>query len=161
LLHVFVRTQVCRYLDDSQAQLVLEHGSLKRLRQGEKLFSAGDTGESMYVILQGTINVHQTLDGGQKQTLADLRFGDVIGEFGLVDREPRTAHAEASEESALFELTREQLIHIARTDPTLGIKVLWAIMETMTLKFRASLHGYQSLLSQLAGKRPEMPKAEL
>lgn len=160
LLTVFVRSHLCRYLEEGEAQVVLEKGSTRRLRKGEPLFAAGDAGESMFVILQGMVSVY-LLEAGSKKSLADLRFGDVIGEFALIDNQPRSAFAVAVEDSALYELSRDQLLALMQADGALSSKVLWAIMETMTLKFRKSLSGYQSLMSQMEEEGAGLPRARL
>jgi len=158
MLHAFARTHVCRYLSEDEAQTVLEQGSLRRFRQGAELFAAGDPGDSMFVILQGRIHVYQTLEGEIVKTIVVLGHGAIIGEMSVIDRQPRSASASALEESALFELSRAQIVGLIRNHPSVAAKVLWAVMETIAVRLRDANTSVQSLLSE---KLKELPKAEM
>lgn len=158
MLHIFTRTQICRYLDEAESRLVMEKGKLRRLKKGEKLFEKGDPGDSMLVILQGSLSVYQDLEDGSRHELTRLRFGDILGEFSMVDKQPRSAAVRAEEESALYELSAEDITRLGSTEPKVALKVGWALMEEITLKARAALQGYQELIVQKARETGSIPK---
>lgn len=155
------RTHICRYLDEAEAKVVLEHGSLKGLQKGEILFETGDPGDSMFAILQGSVNVYQVLEGELRHSLTDLKVGDIIGEFSVVDGQMRAAHAVALEDSVLFQLSRDRVLDLMRTDPPVASKVLWAMLETITIKARANLEGYEAMVVQAIAGRDGLPKASI
>lgn len=84
--------------DDVLADLV------RLLRQvetpaGTEVFSKGDAGNSMYIIAEGTVRIH---DGAME--FQRLEEGDVFGEMSLLDPAPRSASATAVTDCVLLEL---------------------------------------------------------
>ncbi len=70
---------------------------------GEKIFHAGEPGDSMYFIHKGSVEI-VTREGG---VLATLLPGSFFGEMALLTSNPRSANARATEYCDMFELSRE------------------------------------------------------
>ncbi len=89
-----------------------------RRKAGEAVFEKGDSGDSMYVIVEGRVRVH---DG--EHTLNDLEQGDVFGEMALLDPEPRMASVTASVDTHLLRLDGEPFHRLlaAHSDLARGI----------------------------------------
>ncbi|HET9073918.1 MAG TPA: cyclic nucleotide-binding domain-containing protein [Solirubrobacteraceae bacterium] len=68
--------------------------------EGQILMKEGDFSTELIAIEEGTADV---IKGGEK--LADLRPGDLIGEMGLLSREPRNADVIATSPMLVIRLT--------------------------------------------------------
>ena len=158
MLHAFRRTHICRYLSEEEAEKLLAEGTLRRLESGETLFKAGDKGDSLFVILQGRVHVFRELEGGVVKTLVVLGYGSIIGEVAVIDQQERSASIAALDDSALFELSRIQLIKLLRMQPSIAAKVLWAAMETIAVRLRDANVTVQTLLAE---KLKDLPKIEM
>lgn len=66
---------------------------VKRFPSGTYLFREGDSGDEMYVVLDGRVRISKFIAGGGEEALAILDRGDVFGEMALVDGQPRSADA--------------------------------------------------------------------
>lgn len=98
--------------------------------RGETIIHSGEPGNSMFIIVEGKVRVHQG-----KQTLATLGPHDVFGELSALDPEPRVASVSASEDVLLFVINREELYEIMSLNVgiTRGIvKVLCNRIRTIT-----------------------------
>jgi CRP/FNR family cyclic AMP-dependent transcriptional regulator len=71
----------------------------KSLSEGECLFQKGDEGDAMYIILDGSIRIHDA-----NTTLATLKSGQHFGELSLLDTDTRSASASANERTELLML---------------------------------------------------------
>ncbi|MDI4650117.1 SLC13 family permease [Cohnella hashimotonis] len=93
----------------SNVDLAKVLGRLERrtLRADETLFSAGDPGDGMYVVLRGQIALYIETDEGARRALTVLQEGDMLGEMALLTGEPRSATAVAAAETELFEIGEE------------------------------------------------------
>jgi CRP/FNR family cyclic AMP-dependent transcriptional regulator len=80
-----------------------------RLPRGGCLFTEGDRGERMYVVLSGTIKVAITAADGRENLLALLGPGDLVGELSLFDLGPRTATVTAVTDARLAALDHDEL----------------------------------------------------
>ena len=73
---------------------------------GETIITEGETAETMYFVLEGSVKVikgHGTLN---ERTLATLKTGDSFGEMALFLKEPRTASVIANSSVKVMEIHR-------------------------------------------------------
>lgn len=66
-----------------------------RFESGAALFSEGDEGHEMYVVLDGKVLISKYIPGAGEEALAILERGDFFGEMSLIDGDPRSADARA------------------------------------------------------------------
>lgn len=70
--------------------------------KGQVIFEKGEMGDSLYIIVDGRVRVH---DGDT--TIGELGERDIFGELALLDPEPRFASISALTDVRLFRLDRE------------------------------------------------------
>jgi CRP-like cAMP-binding protein len=95
--------------------------------ENETIFEKGDTGDSMYVILDGKVRVH---DG--ERLLNYLGERDVFGEMALLDPEPRLASVTALEATRLFRLDQAPFFELMEERP----EVATGIIRVLTGRLR-------------------------
>jgi uncharacterized membrane protein len=115
-------------------------------KQNETVFAKGDKGSSMYIVLSGAVQIF--LPGGKEDeprvVLKDVRTGEYFGELSLFDDKPRSASVEATVDTVLLELTREEFGgHIGRSRTA-----AMAILAEMAERLRET----NAMLSQRAAK---------
>ena len=99
---------------------------------GEVIIQQGSTGESMYVIQGGRVEVLQNSDSGVEQHLAYLERGDFFGEMAVFEKETRSATVRASGEARILKIDKKTLLTRIRDDPLLAINLL----KTMSHRIR-------------------------
>jgi CRP/FNR family cyclic AMP-dependent transcriptional regulator len=104
--------------------VTVARGDLGRVyRDGELFFRAGDTGDHMYVIQQGQVEVLVENDGRQTR-VAVLGPGDILGEMAIFEREPRSATVRARGEVRAITVDRKNLLSRISEDPTLAFRLI-------------------------------------
>src|SRR3546814_17627816 len=81
-----------------------------RLPRGNLLFQQGEEGDALYGVAEGLIRIWVSGDGGKELTLQLLEPGDVFGAIALLDGLPRSASAEAVEDSLLGMVKRDAFL---------------------------------------------------
>ena len=102
-----------------------EQGQPRTVRAGSQLMQQGDVGDSMYVIVKGRVRVerdHPQLT--EPLVLAELGPGEVVGEMGLLDGEPRSASVTAIEETETVELSGTALAQMMLRFPEVSTRLL-------------------------------------
>ncbi len=100
-----------RSVDDLRARL-----RPIRLRPGETLFRQGETDASLYLLIEGSVDIVEAPDDGRP--VATRRARTVIGELGLLLNVPRTATVVASTDAVCWELTQQTFYSaIERSEP--------------------------------------------
>jgi hypothetical protein len=87
--------------------------------ENENIFVQGDTGDSLYVIVDGKVRVH---DGGR--VLNYLGERDVFGEMALLDPEPRSATVTAMEPTRLFRLDQMPFYELMEERPEISAGII-------------------------------------
>ena len=102
-------------------------------KANEPVFKKLAPGEGMYVILKGTVEIK---DPDSNTTFATLGSGDFFGELALLDEEPRSAMAVATEASELVGFFRTDLLTLMKRDPELGNKILLNLSRVLGERLR-------------------------
>ncbi len=94
----------------------------RKIEKGVSLFNQGDQSDGLYVLLSGKLQVYIFSGhiGGTNKVLATLNPGQYVGEFGLIDGEPRSASVSVIEAGEIlflpalaFGIILDQQPHIA------------------------------------------------
>jgi CRP/FNR family transcriptional regulator, cyclic AMP receptor protein len=98
----------------------------ERFTAGDVIFSAGDPGDSFYVVREGTVTLSA---GGRK--LEDVGPGGIFGELGVLERAPRSATAIAATDCDLVQLDERSFIfHVSQT-PFFALTVMRVLAERL------------------------------
>lgn len=95
-----------------------------QLHAGDKVFTKGDDGQSMYIVIDGCVRVHDN-----DVVLKHLYQGEVFGEIGAFAPELRTASITAETDSVLFRLDREVLYDTLAEQPEAARSIIQALCE--------------------------------
>ena len=120
-------------LHPEDRQSVSDVVDYQQLSAGEKLFQAGEPGDSLFIVHSGQIELYIKDTAGQKIVLTIAESGDLFGELSLLDSEPRTATAVALTNSGLLVLDRDDLLLLFKKNPDTALHML-AGMGQMTRK---------------------------
>jgi CRP-like cAMP-binding protein len=95
-----------------------ERMDLVQAEAGEILIAEGEYAASMYIVIQGNVKVVRELEGGDELKLAELSDGTFFGEMALLSDAPRTASVIATEDTMLFEISRDLMNEITKEYPS-------------------------------------------
>ncbi len=96
---------------------------------GSVIFAAGTTGQEMFGIVEGEVEVR--LPGGGARKLGPL---DTFGEMALVDSSPRSGTAVAMTDTKLAVIDRRTFLFLVHETPTFALDV----MSSIAARLRAS-----------------------
>ncbi len=82
---------------------------------GEEIFHEGETGESLYVVSSGAVDLRS-----EGHLLAEAGPGEVFGEMVLAGRAQRSATAIAHEDTTIYRVDRERFDREVKADPGLA-----------------------------------------
>ena len=103
---------------------------LKTFRKGDVIIEEGSYGTSAYVIKSGKVEVSE-LAKNKKIVLATLEEGQIFGEMGLVEDQPRSATVTASEDVQLAVLSRDSFNDLFEKNPKLLLPIIKALFERL------------------------------
>lgn len=96
----------------------------KSFRQGDIIFSKGDPGLTLYIIVSGMVKIALPSEDGGEALLAILVPGEFFGELSLFDGQPRSASAVAMAPTETVVLHREEFLSFIKEHPSVVLPIL-------------------------------------
>lgn len=128
----------------------LAHVGLHRVyKKAAIILSEGDAGDTVIVLLEGSVRVYGTDTQGREVTYGNIDAPDYFGEMSL-DGGPRSASIEATTACTCAVVTRERVRNLLATSPDLANEFITKIIgraraATNTVRSMALLDAYGRL----------------
>ena len=106
-------------LNQEQLESLATNTRCVRFAKGEAVVRQGETGDCLYQVITGMLEVSQTTKQDQMQTITKLGVNEIFGEMALCSNHPRNATVRALKESVLLEVERRDLQPLIDQDQTL------------------------------------------
>jgi len=100
-----------------------------RLPARSLLFSRGDPGDRLYLLVSGVVRIGAVSPDGREVTYALVRPGHVFGEVAVLDGGPRTADCSVTEDAELVALERRHLIAFLERRPVHYTRLLGILCQ--------------------------------
>ncbi len=112
----FASSPVFRSLTTESIDFLQSRGTLEYFDQNQTVFMQGDSGDSLFLILRGTVNVsvHGT-------SVKRLMQGNFFGEISMIANIPRTATILTEEPTVLFKISSDAFWEVLVKHMDLGV----------------------------------------
>jgi CRP/FNR family cyclic AMP-dependent transcriptional regulator len=127
------------HLTLEEARVVVGYMSPRFIPADTTFIREGDAVDEgfMALLLEGEIVVESiTVSSTEPLTIRVLGPGSLVGEVGLVDKEPRSASCTTSADSLCAILSRDALQALINDEPRIGSKLLLAISARLAERLR-------------------------
>ncbi len=103
----------------------------QRYAAGETVYNEGDSGDAMFIIKEGKVEVLREVGGGNTR-LATLSRGAIFGEVAVLRELPRSTTTRALGPVCLVVLPKEAFLNAFQRDNPLGLKLLRTLCERLS-----------------------------
>ena len=141
---MLARTTLFDDLSPEDIADLAEHLKRQHFSAGSIICRKGELGDSMYLVVDGTVRIFLPGEGLSRVPLKEVTFGQYFGELSLFDDQPRSATAEACTDCEVLALQRADLHEQIKRRPAVAITLLAELSRTM--------RETNALLSQRAAK---------
>jgi CRP/FNR family cyclic AMP-dependent transcriptional regulator len=125
------QTDLLRSVPAQDLEAVAAASRLRAFRRGQVVFTTGDPGDTLILVISGRVKVVvRSADGGEL-TLTIIPPGGVLGELSIADGGPRSADAETLETCQLLLIPRETIQDICARVPTAAQALTSSIAATL------------------------------
>jgi CRP-like cAMP-binding protein len=111
-------------LDDEAAEALRSSMSETRIRRGEALFREGDSGDKLYIVIDGKVKLGRSSSDGRENLLAILGPGQMFGELTLFDPGPRSATVTGVTDAQFLSLSHDDLMRWLSGRPSVALGLL-------------------------------------
>ena len=109
-LKILASTELFSSLPPESLDAIAAQGIERTYKKGQILFSAGDEGDSLFVVLEGAVKGYATADDGTELIVGIFEPPSIFGEVAVGDGGPRSATIEVVAPTRVFILARSRFL---------------------------------------------------
>jgi CRP/FNR family transcriptional regulator, cyclic AMP receptor protein len=128
-------------LSDDVLASVSRVSMMRRIPRGQSVVCAGDRSDYVYLVLTGSLKVVVSDEDGREVILSILGQGELFGEMGMFDEQPRSASVTAVMPSDLVLIAKQDFRRIMQDN----FDVCWRIMSNLSERLRNADRKIESL----------------
>lgn len=118
-------------LDNAELDAVAALVSSRDVPKKSVVVHEGEIGESLFIILKGSVKISYYAADGREVVLSLLEEGAFFGEMSLLDRQPRSATVSTMEDSRLAQIRRSDFERLMLEQPALTLKLLSEVVARL------------------------------
>lgn len=127
---------LCIDMASEQIEEISAMAIVREVSAGERLFERGDYGDSLYMLLEGNIEIRLYVNKREYKRLAKYGPGTFFGEISFIEPGPRTATAFVLEKCVLAEIGGKEL---KKFEERREYKTLIEILNTIAIRLSEEL----------------------
>jgi small-conductance mechanosensitive channel/CRP-like cAMP-binding protein len=131
---LLARTDLFGTLGQDELRLLARAARRCRVHPGAAVVRQGEPGSSLFVVVEGVLDVEIDFGQGAPQWARLLVPGDMFGEYSLLTGDPRSATVTARTESLLFEITKAGLEPVLERCPELAEAMSRTLMARQAIR---------------------------
>lgn len=129
---------VLEHLNSDDWQKVISHAQTVHFSAGETLIEYGDRDDSLYILVEGEIEVLRQGSFGRRRTITRIPAGSVFGEIAFFDQQPRSAIVQARSDGSMLRITRRKFEQMAAWEPRIARDLLLDLGKVMATRLRST-----------------------
>ncbi len=131
LTAILGQTELLRSVPAEDLGALASASRLRTFRRGQVVFTRGDPGDTVIVVVSGRVKVVVRSADGGALTLAIIGPGGGFGELAVADSGPRSSDAETLEECQLLLIPREAIQEVCARIPAVAQALTAIIAATL------------------------------
>jgi len=143
------RSLLFKDFTETGLKIFAEVAQAKAVPAGSPLFVENMVGESLFIVVSGTVKLTQKGADGEKE-LATVGPGEHLGELALLGKSVRLVSAVAATQCEVLEIDHRDFFKKATEKPAACLKLALAIASGLAAKVAEN----RELVRALASKRP-------
>ncbi len=114
------------------------------LNKGDVLFQEGDVADSVYLLVEGFVDIWKDYQSIERDLLAQQYKGHIVGEMAVIDELTRSATVIACEEMISYRIERDDFINLLQRLPELSFE----FMKSISMLVRRSNENFVNELRE-------------
>lgn len=150
-LAVLKKVPLFSKLDADEIKEVVAKTSIVHVEPGAEIFKDGASGDSMYVVIVGEVEIVKDVPTGGMRVLATLGSRSVFGEMALLTEETRSAGARAKTACKLLKLDRAAFRRRLEASEPAALKMTAHLAQVIAARLRAMDEEVVKLVAERSG----------
>lgn len=144
------KERVFTTLSTEEEEAILQQCRRITIRKDETLLRKGEETNALYIVKSGELRVMDELPG-EKVYLSSIGRNELFGEMSFLDESPRSASVQATRDTELYRLTKEEFVRMLLEQPKLSARLVLAIGIMLVKRLRRADRALTSLAASPRG----------
>jgi len=111
-------------LSENDLEILYSHMHSEKIPRDKILFSEGDPGETMYIVLSGSISISVNTPDKKTMEIAEITEGNFFGEMSIFDSSARSATCRTKSDTEVLSLRAVDFFDFISARPEAGIIIM-------------------------------------
>lgn len=152
-LALLSETDIFRDLSQRDMAEIERMTAMTTCKRGRVFYTPGETGEALFVLKRGRVNLYRITPDGKKLIVAAVGPGTVFGEMSLVGQGMHDTFAEAADECTLCVMSRSDLEHLLISKPQIALRFLELLANRLSdVETRLETVAFKGVPARLAAE---------
>lgn len=138
---------IFRELDADELAEVAAICREETFKPGQHIFREGESGNRLYLIVEGEVRISRDVPGSGEEALAVLKPGALFGEMAVFDRHERSTDAISNGGTRCLTIGRADFEMLLDFNRELACKVLWGTVRLLSGRLRSTNDSLRSFLA--------------
>ncbi len=122
---------IFRDLSEHEIEEIDRATTVTSSRRGKILYMPEDTSEVLFLLKQGEVQLYRISPDGKKLVIATLEPGAIFGEMALIGQGMHNTFAEATEDSVICVMSRDDVERLLMTKPRVALRIFEVLGERL------------------------------
>jgi CRP/FNR family transcriptional regulator, cyclic AMP receptor protein len=118
-------------LKDNEVAQIIDQCVTKTCKKDQVILVEEELGQTLFIILKGTVKISRTSEEGREVILTILKAGDFFGELSLLDGKGRSATVVSMEDAELLALRRSEFLLLLERYPQISVELLKVMADRL------------------------------
>ncbi len=132
-------------LEASKLKLIAFTSEQLQLNDGDFLFHYNDPSDSIYLILEGTLEIVAEHDDGRIDVIVERKKNEIIGEMGVISNAPRSASIRAKGSVTVLKIEADAFLALLSENPSMSLYVMRELSDRLN---KSHLRQVKSLVQE-------------
>jgi CRP/FNR family transcriptional regulator len=115
----------------------------KTFVENEFLFNENDSGNELYIIESGNVEILKSTVADQMKSLTILKEGDFLGEFSLFNDFKRSANAKSITKAIIYSIGKDDFNKLLESNHSLGYKIMKNMVQQIGIRLNKTNQKFQ------------------
>jgi len=139
----FNKCSIFKGLEPDEVNLIIGVCDERLMIAGENLFLENESGDSLWIVTSGRVDVFKNIRGDIDRTLISLGVGEVTGEISFIDQSRRSAGVRTIMPSEFLVLSRTAFQEVQQNHPKIAAAFFQNLSSILAGRMRITTELYR------------------
>ena len=139
-------------LDDPTIKQLASISEIRTFTSGQQVYAEGEADAALFVIVNGKIRIEKQVDAEQRQTLQQIKAGEILGAISFVLGGEHSVSAQAIQDAELLVIRRTEFDKLAVRNPAVAYRIMLRLAGQLATLLRDMDERFVEMVGYVYGR---------